>query len=212
MTADTTRPAVLTDEQLGDILRFVARTCLEVERGLRPPAHLHALMDPAQRWAQPPQLGRFRGGPVQDDQIGRPQISRLTDTHIVATVTTRTEANRWGALTLRLRATGARWRVADLHRLLAATHYRTPPTVRAGRDVSPEVLSERLAEERRLAHAAHSATRRRLGDLNPDAPGYRAARDLDRYWKGKLTELDRELAVFSSRQQTREHVERILRR
>lgn len=131
MTTHPTPAPVLSDDQLADILRFLARTCLEVERGLRPPAHLDSLMSPPQRWVQRDQLGRFDGGPVRDDHVGQPQTSRLTDTHIVGTVLTRTEENRWGALSLELRAQGGRWRIADIHRLLAAVHYRTPPIERA---------------------------------------------------------------------------------
>jgi hypothetical protein len=182
MTTDGTRSALLSDEQLAGILRFVARTCLEVERGLRPPAHLRALMDPAiaHAWAQPGKLGRFRGGPVQAGQIGQPQVSRLTDTHIFATVVTCTEGDRWGAISLELRAQRGRWRIADLQRLLAATQYHTAPTAaefRGSHDDLPHV-----AEERRLAEAALGATRRRLADLTPDAPGHRVAQDLVRYW------------------------------
>ncbi|HVM21028.1 MAG TPA: Rv3235 family protein [Egibacteraceae bacterium] len=199
-----------TDEQLADILRFVARTCLEVERGLRPPVHLASLMDPTQRSIQPGQLGRFGGGPVQNDHIGRPQISRLTDTHIVATVVTRTEGDRWGALTLKLRAHGGRLRVVDLQRLLAVAHYRTPPTTRVA--VPSDNTIQHIAEARRMVAAAHEATAQRLAELTPDAPGYRAARDLVRHWQRKLGELDRQLVGLKTRQQTRDHAEPVLRR
>ncbi len=210
MTTDGTGARMPTDAQLADILRFIARTCLEVERGLRPPAHLGSLMDPTQRCIQPGQLGRFGGGPVQNNHIGQPQISRLTDTHIVATIVTRTEGDRWGALTLKLRAHGGRWRVADFQRLLAVAHYRTPPTTRVAVRSGDPIAH--IAEARRMVAAAHEATTRRLADLVPDAPGYRAARDLVRHWQRKLGELDRQLVDFKTRQQTRKHAERVLRR
>jgi hypothetical protein len=212
MTTDRTRPPLPTDDQLADILRFVARTCLEVERGLRPPAHLRSLMDPAQRWTDPGQLGRFRGGPVQDDQIGYPQFSRLTDTHIFATVVTRTEGDRWGALSLRVAAKGGRWHLADVHRLLAATHDRTAPTPSVALASSPAGLLAHLTEDRRVADAAHRAASRRLADLPADAPGFGAARDLARYWQRQLGELDRHLAQLTTRQQIGELTERVLRR
>ena len=210
MTADGARGRVPTDEQVADILRFIARTCLEVERGLRPPAHLESLMDPAQRCVQPGQLGRFSGGPVQNNHIGKPQISRLTDTHIVATVVTRTEGDRWGALTLKVRAQGGRWRVVDLQRLLAVAHYRTPRTTRVA--VPSDDRIAQITEARRMVAAAHEATSRRLADLTPAAPGYPAARDLARHWQRRLGELDRQLTDFKLRQQTREPAERALRR
>lgn len=210
MTSDGTGARMPTDQQFADMLRFIARTCLEVERGLRPPAHLTSLMDPTQRLIQPGQLGRFGGGPVQNNHIGQPQISRLTDTHIVATVVTRTDGERWGALTLKLRAHGGRWRVADLQRLLAVAHYRTPPTTRVAVPAMDPITH--IAEARRMVAAAHEATARRLAELTPDAPGYRAARDLSRHWQRKLAELDRQLADVKPRPQQRELAERALRR
>ncbi len=205
--------APLTDHQLADILRFVARICLEVERGLRPRAHLLALMDRSHRWSQPAQLGRFpRGGPVQDGQIGNPQVSRLTDTHIIATVVTRTEGNRWGALSLRLHAKHDRWRVADVQRLLAATHYvtaaRTPPE----RASSPDRLRRHLTEQHRIAEAASRAATRRLDDLGPATPGYQAARELVDYWQRKQGELNLCLAELKASHESPEFVERMLRR
>lgn len=203
----------LTDDQLADILRFVARICMEVERGMRPRAHLLSLMDRSQRWSQPAQLGRFpRGGPVQDGQIGHPQVSRLTDTHIIATVVTRTEGNRWGALSLRLHAKQGRWRVADVQRLLAATHYVTAARTSPERLSSPDRVLRHLTEEHRIAEAASRAANRRLDDLAPATPGYRAARDLVGYWQRKLGELNRDLAGLKARHGTRESVERMLRR
>lgn len=212
MTTERTGDA-LTDDQLADILRFVARICLEVERGLRPLAHLRSLMNPALRHTEPGRLGRFpRGGPVQDGQVGHPQFSRLSDTHIVATVVTRTEGNRWGALSLRLHAKHGRWRLADVQRLLAATHYVTAARPSPERLSSPDRVLRHLAEEHRIAEAASRAANRRLDDLAPATPGYRAARDLVGYWQRKLGELNRDLAELQARHETREIVERMQRR
>ena len=198
MTANGAR-RIPTDDELADILRFVARTCLEVERGLRPPAHLTSFMSPVDRVLQPDQLGRFRGGPVRDGDIGQPQLSRLSDTHIIATVVTRTEGDRWGALSLELRPQEGRWRIAGLQRLLAAAHYRTPPAtaVLELRDARADV-----AEARRMAEAAYSATSKRLAELTPGSPGYRAALDLRRYWQRSLRDLDHRLAEFGSPSRT----------
>ncbi|MDP8969950.1 MAG: Rv3235 family protein [Actinomycetota bacterium] len=211
MTTPGTSARVPTDDHLVDILRFVARTCLEVERGLRPPAHLASLMDPAERWLQPGRLGRFRAGPVRDDHIGPPEISRLTETHIIGTVVSRTEGDRWGALSLELRAHNGRWRIAGLQRLLAGAHYRTPSRT-AGLDVPAHDFGAHVAEARRIAEAAHVATNRRLADLPPGSPGYRAAHDLSRYWQRTLRDLDHQLAEYKTRDQTAQHAERLLRR
>jgi hypothetical protein len=215
MSTDRPAPPIPTDEQVADILRFIARTCLEVERGLRPPGHLLELMDSdtGLRWSKPGKLGRFHGGPVQDDQIGEPHLTRLGVGEVVATVVTRTEGDRWGAITLRLQADEAgRWRIADLQRLLARSHYRAGLT----QTVTPEVAATRrpdfVAEDRRMAEAAHQAVTRRLADLTRGAPGYRATRDLVRYWASKLAELDRELAELTSRHDTRQQIQRLFRR
>ena len=215
MNSDRPAAPIPTDEQVADILRFIARTCLEVERGLRPPGHLLELMDPdtGLRWSKPGKLGRFHGGPVQDDQIGDPHLTRLGDGEVAATVVTRTEGDRWGAITLRLQADEqGRWRIADLQRLLARSHYRAGPT----QTVNPEVTATRgpdfVAEDRRMAEAAHQAATRRLADLTRGAPGYRATRDLVRYWANKLAELDRELADLRSRHDTRQQIQRLFRR
>lgn len=200
-----------TDQQLADMLRFVARTCLEVERGLRPPAHLAPLLHPAEQFLQPGQLGRFRAGPVRDDHIGQPQVSRLSDTRAIGTVVTRTEGDHWGALSLELRLWRGRWRVAGLQRLLAAAQYRTPPA-RANPDAPTPTLLANLAEAARMARAAHDATSRRLAELPPGTPGYRAALDLDRYWQRTLRQLDQQLADFKMRDQTVYPLERVARR
>ena len=212
MTTDRAGAGIPTDDQLADILRFVARICLEVERGMRPPAHLRPLMHPAERWLQRGQLGHFRGGPVHSGHIGQPQISRLTDAHIFGTVITRTEGDRWGALSIELRGAHGRWRIAGLQRLLARAEYRTPPSARVELDGRTGHVRADLAEVREMAAAAHTATARRLAELTPGTPGHRAAGELAHHWKRKLGELDRQLADVAARQHARENVERVLRR
>lgn len=210
MTPTPPDPRIPTDDQFADMLRFVARTCLEVERGLRPPAHLTSLMAPSQRSLQPNQLGRFRGGPVRHDDIGRPQISRLNDAHIVANVVTRTEGERWGALTLELRPQDGRWRIAGLQRLLAVARYRTPRAT-APLEAPTHDRRAHVAEARRMAEAAYLATTKRLAELTPGSPGYRAALDLRRHWQRTVRELDHRLAEFATRDRTA-GAQRMLRR
>ena len=215
MSADRGNARVPTDEQLADILRFVARTCLEVERGLRPSGHLVELMDPnlGLRWSRSDMIGRFQGGAVHDDQVGEPRLTRLGDGEVVATVVTRTEGDRWGAVTLRMQATEeGRWRIADLQRLLAASHYRAGPSQTVTPAETPTRRLHIAADDRRMAKAAHQAATRRLADLTRGAPGYRATRDLVRYWTNKLAELDRELADLKSRHDTRQQIQRLFRR
>ena len=215
MSTDRADLPIPTDQQVTDILRFIARACLEVERGLRPPGHLLNLMNPGTglRWASRNKIGRFHGGPVRDDQIGEPRFTRHGDGAVAATVVTRTEGDRWGAITLRIEADEqGRWRIADLQRLLAASHYRAGPSQKVTSEVAATRRPDFVGGDRRLVEAAHQALTRRLADLTPGAPGYRATRDLVGQWATKLAELDRERAELTSRLDTPQHNQRLLRR
>lgn len=192
----------LSDDQLRILVGYVARVCLEVERGLRPPEHLYRLSAPRADHLRRIQPGRFRGGAVVARDIGPPEISRLSDGHVLATIVTRTEGSRWGALTLRLRAEHGRWYVADLQRLLAAAHYRTAPQ----RDVPEVPLDTRIrqvAEERRVVAAALTASNRRVDELGTGGPGTAETRRQAQRWSTLATELDRELRTLKDRHATR---------
>lgn len=200
-----------TDDQLRDIARYLARVCLEVERGLRPPAHLQRFLDPATRGRRQSRnaIGRFRGGPVQPRDIGTPQLSRTADEHLFVTVATSTEAGRWGALSLELRHRSGRWHVVDVQRLLAATHYRS--TRRTAPASEGDGRYGNVADERRLTTAALHACDRRLGELTPDQPGHHQARDLTRRWRLTLAELDREIADLRAVDHARRSRNQVLR-
>ena len=196
-------PAGPTDRQVGDIIRFLARTCLEVERGLRRGGHLHRLLDPAvaDQWHRRRMLGRYPGGPVLDSDLGSVRWSRYGG-RIVATATTRTNPDRWGSLTLQLdRRDDGRWQLTDLQRLLTATRYNTrhenplPPPEPS----DPQQRHQLATGDRRLAKAALDATRRRLTDLDGNGPAVRAARELARHWTATVTQLDLELAALNRR-------------
>lgn len=115
-------PREATDRQLADMINYLARLCLEAERGLRPPSQLERYMDPsiALRFDAFVTLGRFHGGPVQPSDLGQAHVARQPDGSVLASIVTRTEGRRWGALCFRLqpREQGL-WRVADARRLLA---------------------------------------------------------------------------------------------
>ena len=115
-------PREATDRQLADMVNYLARLCLEAERGLRPPSQLERYMEPsiALRFDAFVTLGRFHGGPVQPSDLGQAHVARQPDGSVLASVVTRTEGRRWGALCFRLqpRKQGL-WRVADARRLLA---------------------------------------------------------------------------------------------
>lgn len=126
----------VTDRQLADIVRYFARLCLEIERGLRPREQLEQFMDPtaALRSRGLLTLGRFDGGPIQPADVGQAHVSRQPDGTVIASIVTRTEGRRWGAISFRLRADDL-WRIADVRRLLA-TNQRT---TRRERPIGPAV-------------------------------------------------------------------------
>lgn len=206
-TPAPTAGAGLTDDRLGGIIRYIARLCLEAERGLRSPDQLRDLMDPrtAHLWQPDRTLGRFHPRPVLPTDIGHVRISRLSDTHVLATIVTRTDADRWAAITLRLRHRRGRWMLTDLQRLQSNRHYTTPPAEPHGDDIvmpRPGRL-EQAAHERRLVHAALHPTSQRLAELPPTDPGHAPTADLVRTWRATLDDLDRELDHLRTRQATR---------
>lgn len=183
-----------TDDQLCDLVRFLARTCVEVERGLRPPDQLAQFIHPdtLAAWRNTHPIGRFAGGPLRPGDVGVPHITRIRDDLVRASITTRTDPHRWGALVFELRQARGRWAVANLQRLLAATHYRTGD--------QPEILEvplehriEAATSERTLVEAAHRATRTRLAELAPSDPARQATERLAASWERIRADLDREL-------------------
>lgn len=204
--------AQATDEQLRDIARYLARLCLEVERGMRPPDHLARFLDPPtrRRWQPRTKIGRFAGGPVRPRDIGIPQVSRPTDLHAFISVATNTEAGRWGALSFEMRCRSGRWHVTDIQRLLAATHYRSTPRIASER--GPDRPLGSVSEERRLAGAALRASERRLDELAPNQPGYRQTSQLARTWRRMVADLDREIADIRLVRDARKSLSHALRR
>jgi hypothetical protein len=204
MNSDERQPTDLQDRQLRTVVTYIARLCLEVERGLRPPDHLRQLTDPRANGLVRRRInvGNFTGGPVRRQDIGPPQLSRLTDEHAIATVVTRTEGNRWGALTIGLRAEQGRWYVVDLKRVLASRHYRTGPDQTVDRQPSPEETIRSVTAEQRLVEAAYRATRRRLDDFAPRTKGRSEMKRQVERWQRRMAELDVELAALRRRRLT----------
>lgn len=123
MTADRTDAS---DRQLADIVEYLARVCLETERGLRPAGQLTRFMDPAAalRFRAQLTLGRFDGGPIQPGDIGTAHLTRHRHGTVLATVVTATEGRHWGALSFKLEEHQGRWQIIDIRRLLARSRTR----------------------------------------------------------------------------------------
>lgn len=135
-----------SDRQLADIVGYLARLCLEAERGLRAAKQLTRFMEPdaALRFRGLLALGRYEEGPIRPTDVGPPHLTRHADGTVFATVVTRTEGHRWGALSLKLRERDGRFLIADIRRVLAATR-RPPGRVRPVEDVSLTVSRDRRA-------------------------------------------------------------------
>jgi hypothetical protein len=207
-----TGPAA-TQQQLERYAEFLARTTLEIERNLRPPEALRDFMPPTvwANWRQAMPTGRFDGGPVHKADIGPPHLQRLSPTRAIASVTTRTDRQRWGALTLKLETFEGRWQATSLQRLLAAAHYRTG----SDQPVVEIPLEQRLAtarHDRVQARAALTATERRLSELPVRGAARRPAVQLKATWENVVAHLDREIAALTQRQQAARSVQRALRR
>ena len=202
-----------TDEQLERFAAFLAKATLEVERDLRKPELLLEVM-PTQAWDQWRRgrlPGKFRGGPVMDADIGTPRIERLSDTRAIANVVTRTDTERWGALTMKLDASTGRWRAASIQRLYAARHYRTGPTPPVV-EVPAEQRITTVVHDRERAGAALHAAERRQADLTPRTAAHREAKRMTDTWSQIVANLDRELAGLRQDRRTGIEVQRVLKR
>ena len=202
-----------TDAELADFARFLARLTLEIERSLRDAEQLRTLMSPDgwQQWQRSRPPGAFRGGPVAKTDIGPPRIQRLDAKRALANVTTRTDPERWGALTMQLDATRGRWTAVSMQRLYAARHYRTGPRT----PVVPVPIGEQIAATRQLrdqAAAALHAVQLRTGELPKTSDARPQLEELSTTWSNLVADLDRQLATLTRQVQTGQQVQRQLRR
>ena len=204
---------VPTDAQLERFAAFIAKMTLEIERDLRQPELLRTVMSPPgwDLWRNSRPPGRFHGGAVVDADIGTPRVERLADTRAIANIVTRTDGERWGALTMKLDGSTGRWRATNLHRLYAARHYRTgpyPPVV----EVSPAQRLADTSELRDRAAAALRAAEHRVADLPPLSAARLQASQMTETWSKIVTDLDRDLALLRGQQHNGQQLQRVLKR
>ncbi|MBW3662693.1 MAG: hypothetical protein KY469_06310 [Actinobacteria bacterium] len=200
-----------TDAQLRAVLRQIARTYLEVERGLRPPDHLAAFLIDAeyQRHRKRPQELVASAGPVMREDIGRIHLERRTAGSITATIVARHYEKRRGALMVGLREGSGGWRVSQL------TWLERLPVVSSRGEVQPpepDDFDRRLQDverELRLVTAAHKAATRWVEELQADAtvdkrPGaLLRAREQTARWSDRVDELEREIGIMKATEQLR---------
>ena len=194
-----------TDQQVAAIVRHLARKQLEIERGLRPPDHLAPHLTPAayRLMRLRPREHFPRGGPVHPKDLSGVRLTRYPDGHVYATLSTREQDDRWGAITLQLKpGPDGRFVVSELERVRPRPMQReTAPEQH--QDLEQQI--RRAEDERRLTEAALRAENKRLAST--DKPAARAeARDLVSAYTSRLSDLDAELRDMRARQQTREAV------
>ena len=177
-----------TDLQLEAIVRHLAKTHLEIERGVRDPAQLTRLMSPQAEhlWQQTRQRGRpLPGGPVRDADLGPVHLRAQSDGQTLATVTTPTQHGRWGALTFVLQTEGRTVSIRQAKRLHAGLDYGRSI---AYSDDPPVDRLDRAMEERRIVLAALEAAQ----PATPQGASGGADPNADA-WRKVLAELDTEI-------------------
>jgi hypothetical protein len=194
-----------TDQQVAAIVRHLARKQLEIERGLRPPEHLAAHLTPSayRHMRLRPREHFPRGGPVLPKDLSGVHLTRYPDGHVYATVSTREQNDRWGAITMQLKpGPDGRFVVSELERV------RPRPLQRETAPEQHQDLDEqirRAEDELRLTEAALRAEKRRLASADERA-ARSEARDLVSAYTSRLSDLDAELQDLQARQHTREAV------
>jgi hypothetical protein len=193
MTDQPTPARPMTPNQLRAVVYNIARTYLEVERGLRPPDQLSAFLTRAEyRRHRLAERGRRAASrPVRPPDIGRVRIDTATPERVNASVLVRRDEDRWSALLVDLRQTGRGWRVEKLDRL-----ERLMPREPRQVDIDEEAVERRrrfVEGERRAVETASVAATRRYEQV-PDkrvraAKGLRDDRDR---WRTRLEELQAE--------------------
>lgn len=152
---------------------WIARTCVEVERGLRDERQLAGLLPAtvrhtvADRFRLAPTPGL---GPVTSEDLGRVTLSRPVASHLYATISTRAADDRWSALSIHYLTVNGRIHVADVHRPERTRHH---PAVAAGRSRSPDGPwheLDRATDLRALVRAATATTTDRLETMTGDDP------------------------------------------
>ena len=194
-----------TDQQVAAIVRHLARKQLEIERGLRPPDHLRPHMTPAAYRVMRlrPREHFPRGGPVHPKDLSGVRLTRYPDGHVYASLSTREQDDRWGAISMQLKpGPDGRFVVSELERIRPRPMQReTAPEQH--QDLDKQI--RRAEDERRLTEAALRAEKKRLASTVKRA-ARAEAKDLASAYTSRLSDLDTELRGLRARRQTREAV------
>jgi hypothetical protein len=199
---------LISDGQLEEIVRALAKAHLEVERGLRPHEALAAMMPPSARhaWlASRRDAPRLTGGAVDKSEITIAGVERRASGRVYATAITPTHPDRRGAICFVLDV-GERIRIRQVQRLYPARDYGRPaPAVPPPEPL--EVQLRRARTDRQHATSANQELTGRLEQLPPGSPQHQLTRDTAASWQRIVARLDDEIATLQQRQQHRQRHE-----
>lgn len=203
---DQPTPRPMTASQLRAVVNQIARTYLEVERGLRSPDQLAAFLSRAEyhRHRVTSRGPRAASRPVRPTDIGKVRLDAATPDRVNASVRVRRDDGTWSALVVDLKQTGHGWHVERLDRLERLLP-REPRNVEIDED-AVERRRHFVERERQTVDAAYRAVRRRY-DRIPDkrtTPARALRPELDR-WEDRLADLDSELRDLRAAGRTESH-------
>ncbi len=197
MTDQPVQPRPMTPNQLRAVVYNIARTYLEVERGLRPPDQLSAFLSRGEyrRHRVTGRGQRAASRPVRPTDIGKVRLDAAMPDRVHASVLVRRDDDRWSSLLVDLKQTGHGWRVERLDRL-----ERLVPREPRHVEIDEEAVDRRrrfVEAEQRAVEAASTAANRRYERL-PDkrVRGAKALRDDRDRWQARLEELQAEGALL----------------
>lgn len=198
MNGDVVQQRPMSPQQLRAVVYKIARTYLEVERGLRPPDHLATFLSPDEyrRHRITPRAPAGVVRPVRPPDIGRVRIDLATSDRVDARALVRGHEDRWSMLLVDLCRVGRGWQVEKLDRLERLISNQPREVEVASNDMSERV--RRLEGERRSVATAYEAVSNRIeriGDRRTKA-ARALAPELDR-WAKRLDELDTEASNYA---------------
>ena len=198
MTSQPTAPRTMTPNQLRAVVYHIARTYLEVERGLRPPRQMAGYLSSAEYHRHCVlQRGRLADPrPVRASDIGRVRLDAITPEQVRARLLARRDDDTWSALLVDLEAVGRGWQVARLDRL-----ERLLPREPRHVEIDEDAVARRrrsIADDRRAAEAAYASAASRY-ERSPDKRTRvaRSLRDERDRWSDRIEALQDEARTVS---------------
>lgn len=187
----------MTPNQLRAVVYKIARTYLEVERGLRSTDQLSAFLTQAEYRRHRVTRGSRRAAsrPVRAIDIGKVRLDAATPDRVKASVLVRRDDDRWSSLLVDLKQTGHGWQVERLDRLERLLP-REPRQVEIDEDAVERRRRFVESERRSVESVYRSVAKRYEGIPDKRTKPARALRpELDR-WGERVAAIDDELEAL----------------